>query len=284
MYCLAISGNGKILAVAGEDGRIFTWSSNGSAMSFWSITCSASVEKLLFVPGDMQLLAFSNEGSILAWYPGEHAPRKHVTSAHGKGIYAACFGNGGSELFTGGLDSWIRGWGPSTFDLLHEIKSPKHGVLSLLPFNENGNQFLISGNVNGTIAIFNIEECELVQSMSAHDGPVFCLEPVGNQFFISTGNDDFIRIWQNGDDRPLIEILASQGKVLDAMMLDGNTFVTAGGDGTIVTWKFDVASLACYQIARLAAHERTVEQFVLDPAGGAFYSLASDGCVKRWAI
>lgn len=247
-----------------------------------------SIEKMLFSPGDTQLLTFSNDGAICAWNIGEHLPARASRFAHGKGIHAACFSQDQAELFTGGLDGWIRGWHPSTFDMMHEIKATRHGVLALLPFNENDHAFIASGNVDGTIAIININDHEIVHSIPAHNGPIFCLTDVGTRHFISSGNDDFLRLWQIGNDTPLLEVHAGQGKVLDAMRLDIDggsfNFVTAGGDGSIVTWNLDVVSLACHQIARLSAHERTVEQLMPDPEKNGFFSLSCDGNVKHWTM
>ena len=293
MFCLAISGDGTILAVAGEDGRIFTWS-KAATLPFTSFAGRASVEKMLLVPGDERLLAFLENGTMEECNPGQVQHQSRVIAAHEKGIHAARLADDCPELFTGGLDGWVRCWDLSTLELLHEIKSPKHGVLSLLSCNLDGGALLFSGNANGTIAMIDADEWKIVHSLPAHDGPVFCLEPVTSEYFMSAGNDDFLRFWHFGNERPVLDVHAGQGKVLDALMLDApfnqalnvgteaKLIVTAGGDGTIAMWEFDMSSIACRHVASLPAHDRTVEQFVLDPAGGAFYSLASDGCVKQW--
>jgi WD40 repeat protein len=288
MFCLALSSDGSIIAIAGEDGRIFVGPSDTSQKPFYSMAWSGSIEKMVFTNGDEHLLTFSNDGAICAWNIGDRTIARNVRTAHGKGVYAACFSPDHAELFTGGLDGWVRGWHPTTFEMMREIKATRHGVLSILPFNDGDRAFLASGNVDGTITIINLDDQEIVHSLPAHDGPVFCLKAFGNQNFISAGNDDYLKLWQVGSDAPLLEVHAGQGKVLDALLLHDDeiafNFATAGGDGSIVTWNLDIASRACQYLARLPAHERTVEQLVLDPAGSAFYSLSSDGNVKRWTM
>jgi len=293
MFCLAVSGDGTILAVAGEDGRIFSWS-RGSTLPFTTLGGLASVEKMLFMPGDERLLAFLEDGTIHAWNPGTAQPAINVVAAHAKGIHAARLASDHLELFTGGLDGWIRSWTISNFELLHEIKSPKHGVLSLLPCKDDGNAFLYSGNVNGTIAMIDADEWKLVHSIPAHNGPVYYLGQIASRLFISAGDDDFMRFWRIGNEHSSLEVHAGQGKVLDVLLLEpafnlalkvdqgSRLLASAGGDGTIVLWEIDVDSIACRQVAKFPAHERTIEQLVPDPAGGAFYSLAADGCVKHW--
>nr|MDO8109976.1 hypothetical protein [Candidatus Sigynarchaeota archaeon] len=298
MFCMAISSDGRQLAAAGEDGRIFLWSPGQRAAPATLVAEGASVEKLLFFSSGERLLAFAGDGSFAAWDTTRFQVVNRVANAHGKGIYSACIDDRQQLLVTGGLDGWICGWDMDRFSKRFEVNSPKHGVLALLPVNDSDQSYLYSGNANGSINVFDISSQKRLYSVQAHDGPVFTLKrlPIPDSI-VSAGNDGVIKVWKGGIQDLAWKIQSGQGKVLDVLVLEpaarqmkhsGNNeaviFGTAGGDGTIKIWKLERSLREYCLVATLTAHDRTVEQLVLDPSGGDFFSLASSGSLKRWSF
>ncbi len=293
-FCMALSHDETRLFTGREDGRLFSWPLE-SGSNILNAHVDASIERMLLAD-DGKLVLLAGDGSITVMDETDLHFIAKRPGAHSRGIFSGAFDALGRVLVTGGLDGWIRSWRFPSLDPLAKTKSPKHGVLSLAIVPGGGEPLLFAGNVDGTIASFDLATLALAGSFRGHEGPVFSIKhlPGGDGLFnsgisyISAGSDGVVAAWEAGSPEPLLVIRSGQAKLLDVLPVprkEGTLTVwTASADGSIGAWLLAPGSpngaraeqLACFQV-----HDRTVEQLVVYTRARQVLSVASDGSLQR---
>lgn len=123
----------------------------------------------------------------------------------------------------------------------HNIKKSINTFFETCPiicitFNKKTKQ-LISGNLNGEIRIRTLTNDYKnvdTKTFKAHSGIIRTIKIFNNNYVITGGEDNMIKIWNmNGDQ---ISQFKHQNFVQAIEILDFNTIISASYDGTIKTW------------------------------------------------
>jgi WD40 repeat protein len=124
-----------------------------------------------------------------------------------------------------------------------------------------GNQFLVSGDLDGQIIIWN-EKGEKVRSIQGHKGRVFGLgHSVGTKRFISAGADKRAILWSESGDS--LRTFSHPEVVSSVIFLsNGEEFLTGSYDGLIRKWSVEGQILQEWK-----ASTGTVETLALSPNG-----------------
>ncbi|MEA5564215.1 WD40 repeat domain-containing protein, partial [Anabaena sp. UHCC 0399] len=99
-------------------------------------------------------------------------------------------------------------------------------------------QTIVSGGVDGTVRLWNLQGLPLAEPFRGHQGSVKSVAMSRDgQTIVSGGNDGTVRLW-NLQGLPLAELFRShQGWVNSvAISSDGQTIVSGGDDGTVRLW------------------------------------------------
>lgn len=105
-----------------------------------------------------------------------------------------------------------------------------------LAYNNQTKQ-LVSGNLNGEIAIRNLTDNYLqqeIKTFKAHKGIIRTIKFIDDNRMATGGEDNKVRVW-NLDGNLLAE-LEHQNFVQSIELLNNNTIISASYDGTIKTW------------------------------------------------
>ncbi|MEX2683174.1 MAG: WD40 repeat domain-containing protein [Candidatus Sigynarchaeota archaeon] len=293
-FCMALSHDEARVFTGREDGWLFSWPL-ASGTGIKKTRVDASIERIL-VTNDGNLVILAGDGSITILDSVDLHGIAHRDGAHSRGIFAGAFDARDRVLVTGGLDGWIRSWRFPSLDLIASNKSPKHGVLSLAILPDDDKPLLVTGNVNGSIASFDLDTLALKETFKGHDGPVFSMKAlssncgisIGDILYISAGGDGVVAAWKDGATEPLFVIRSAQAKLLDVLPVarqgDGVMIWTASADGSIGAWLLAPFGSTCTRAEQLAcfqSHDRAAEQLVACAGGQQLLSIASDGSLLR---
>lgn len=184
-------------------------------------------------------------------------------------------------LHSASLDNTIRAWDPydmSCVSTLHEV----HSEISCLLYSPT-NGFLISGNDDGSIRLWNPESGSTINLLE-HTNTVCCLDVAvrgRSELLLSAGFDGHVAIWDITKRRysmPQIETVFRAHAPYEILALKfnamNNTIVTAGNDRHIRVW-----SIFNYELqATLDGHTDSVTTLALD---GNFLLSGSEDCTVR---
>lgn len=123
---------------------------------------------------------------------GVHPAKHNLEPPHYDGIQALAIAN--SSLFSGSRDGYIKKWNLHDADLLQSISQPHRDWvcgLSILP----GNEILLSGCRNGTVAIWSTKSCTKLGECRAHDKPVHAVTCNSSSIFTAS-DDTTVRFWK----------------------------------------------------------------------------------------
>lgn len=141
-----------------------------------------------------------------------------------------------------------------------------------------GNKELISGGRDCKIKIWN-EKQNLIQTISEHESSVLDLTIKGDRFF-SASRDSSIASYSKVDNFYRVDkkVVTTHGTVLSIAACNGGGLVSGGADGSISFWKDDLVL-----VDEVQAHDGWCWQVISD-SRNIFFSIGSDGMLKRWGI
>jgi WD40 repeat protein len=199
----ALSADGKLLAVGGNDGAVY----------LLDLRTGKAVRRLVGPAEQASALAFSPDGKLLASGRDFDYPRKH------------------------GQDNPIQLWDVATGRELRRLVGHKDTVLSLA-FSPDG-KTLASGaeRYDGTLRLWDVATGKERLSLKGH-GEVrsVAFSPDGKEIATS-GMDRTIRLWDPAIGRELRRLIGHQADVMAvAFSPDGRLLASGGFDRTLRLW------------------------------------------------
>jgi WD40 repeat protein/DNA-binding CsgD family transcriptional regulator len=154
------------------------------------------------------------------------------------------------------------------------------GLLSIA-FNKSG-KLIATGDRNGEVRIWLVENLTLLSSFVGHDSGVRCVSfSPDNQTIASSGEDHLIKLWDinTGDCRQTLKGHRDYVRSVE-FSPDGHLLASGSDDKSIKLW--DVKTGKC--VRKLSSHTNFVRSVVFSQDGLILASCAEDKIIKLWYI
>lgn len=140
-------------------------------------------------------------------------------------------------------------------------------------------EFIVAGLVDGSIAIYDSSNYELLHTNKKHIGSVDSLVFNG-QYLISAGEDGDIRVWLwNGTRLRCENELNGHRQNIRALQATKTRLYSGGTDKSIRVW--NLSDFVC--LTTLSdAHEKNIQTLNLSENEKFLFSSGNDGIIKVW--
>jgi len=193
IHALAISGDGKLLATAGEDKTVKIWSKDGQPGAKPNLAgFTGPVKSVAFSPDNLRVAGAGPETLVFLVADGlvDQAMSEHAGPVNALAIT----GEKNDLVVTAGVDKTVR---LSTLAAAGRLGGHTGPINALAVFNDNQ---IVSGSEDGNVRHFNALTPQPVRAMN-HGAPVtsVAVRPDGQRFASGSANNT-IRLWnaQNG--------------------------------------------------------------------------------------
>jgi WD40 repeat protein/tRNA A-37 threonylcarbamoyl transferase component Bud32 len=234
-----------------DGARVVTASDDGTARVWDARTSKLIVAPLRHVQGTaVNVAELSSDGTRVVTAGDDHVarvwelpdssaedapPAAHLVvelTGHADNVVAVAFSDDDARIATGGFDRRAIVWDVASGQA---IASFEHAdVVSFVAFT-NGGRRLVTGSRDGTSPIWDIAEGGAKRGEQQLDSAVHAVAAAPTRGRVAIGTDDsLVTLWDGDRTTPLHGHL---GRVLAiAFTPDGQHFVTAGDDPTVVVW------------------------------------------------
>ena len=210
---LVLKGHtGYVTAVCLLPGRRLLSGSDDTTLRVWCLDDGSCERELTGHAGDVTcavvvaggdlVVSGSRDKTLRVWRVAPDAggrPCAHTLRGHNNTVYAlAALPDSASHVVSGGADSLICLWNAAagTCDRVIEALRCTTYSLAVLPAADGG--FMVSGSQDGTVAVWRLEDGELLAGMFGHRDSVLSIVPLPNGRVASGSQDGTIRVWHVG--------------------------------------------------------------------------------------
>ncbi len=285
---IAISKNGRLLASAGEGGRICLWElQTGRLLNAFYNRDKDQISSLDFNPSGT-LLAASGSWVGTVWDTAS-TQLKLELRGHEDGITSISFSPDGGEVMTGCADANVRMWRARDGEWLRTFsRRPPKVPVSSLAFSLDGAYEAI-GRVDGVTKVWDARQGGFLYDLKGHEGAVQSLAFSLNGSWLFSGSADrTMRVWDMNhgtvsafhpyfdrlDTIGVVAVGGREGLIASA----SGPFASSSLDDSIRLW------LSHYDRPTriLRGHRGTVRSVSYALDSDRLVSASSDGTIKLW--
>lgn len=293
LKAVAVSPDGKLVAVGGDDGILRVYQVDTGKNTFSSVSRNARIERVAFSPNGKMIGVADNTGNAAVYVPGAGNPMPMSVGVIDGTVGSECLGvaftadNG--AIFTCGRDGKARltaGPNPdgtsagNTATRLREF-SGHNGVVTDLAVTPDGKK-LITGGDDQTVRVWEVTSGKPVRSFQGHMTRVLAVAVRGDGRQIASASEDgAIRLWDLStadDHKALAE--ATEPVWAVAVSPDGKRLATAGADRKIRVYNPETGKLE----ATLTGHAASITSLAFFSDGNRLVSAGGDRVVKVWDV
>ncbi len=300
LLAVAVSPDGKLLAVAGEKGTLALFEVATGKRLRDLPGHTDTVKAVVFAHQGLWLVSAGEDKKIILWdLSKSETPRVVWSQKAPDKVTALAVSPDGKYLVSGGYDGNITLWKVDTgeklsqqFKVTEESTSQK-GVISHLAFDPKGERLASASYFDKTARLWEVKTGKVLQSLTGFSENMqnIIFSPNGEQ--VITSADDTIRLWKVNSGSPLnMTLKGHQGKVssLNFITQDGQDYlVSASQDRTLRIWDTNSGvTLRVLQGHTAGINDITVttpESKSSDLASQPtqqIFSVGEDGTVRRW--
>jgi WD40 repeat protein len=276
LWSLAISKDGKNLALGADDGTVrfwdiaaerVVWTLNAHQTAIWTMALSPTGDYLatgsddgqakiwdmktqenvhtLTNTGGVRAVAFDRDGKKLLM--GDRNGTVKVwdvrkgadilkTKGHAGPVAAVAYAPDGKTMASASGDKTIKVWDAISGQEKLTLRGHDSGVYGIA-FSPKG-RYLASGSWDRTVRLWDLDSGSQIAKLEGHTQDVWSVDfnPEGT-LFASTGEDQMVRIWDVESKKEVGAFRGSTGAILNIRFSPEPGFIVAGGkDGTARMW------------------------------------------------
>ncbi|MEU9337041.1 XRE family transcriptional regulator [Streptomyces sp. NPDC048290] len=273
---LALSPDGRTLAVAGNDSDVELWDFTGRRPLAVLSGHAGVVRSVMFSPDGRTLATGSNDGDIRLWDVRTRR-EKAAFSGHLGAVQAVAFSPDGRRLASAGADQKLRTWDVAGDGEALTLDG-HDDYINAVVFSPDG-RLVATASDDGTIRLWDTDARRSTAVLGGHSGAVrsVAFRPDGRTL-VSGSNDGTARVWDVGTRRSTAVLTGHTGAVRSvAYGPDGRTLASVSNDGTVRVWDRAGSRLR----AQLMGHTGTVSAVTYATADRLLTG-STDGTVRIW--
>ncbi|MEM6353546.1 MAG: AAA-like domain-containing protein [Cyanobacteria bacterium P01_D01_bin.14] len=274
LLTVAVSPDARLVASAGDIGKIRLWNRKGELLSVMA-GHSARVNQVVFSEDSQLIASASDDTSVKLWNP--EGKLLNTIEGHAEDVKSVAISPGKAPLIaSAGNDRLIRLW-TADGERVTSLKGHQAGINSIA-FSPDGQQ-IASVDAAGQLALWTVDG-ELIRMIQAHDdfAAHVSFSPDGTQ--IGTASyDRTVRLWdQQGNP---LKTLRGHGAAVTAVTFsgDGSRIASVSWDRTVRLWS-NQGSL----LTTLAGHSNRVQSVAFAPGDYQLLSASIDKTVRVWQL
>ncbi|MGE0609242.1 MAG: protein kinase [Pirellulales bacterium] len=281
--CVALSEDGKTLALGRWDGTLEVWDRLEMKRRF-SVPAAFGTElRQQTVVGcvamnpDATRIATGEFGNDMRLWDSQ-GELVQVLQGHTGSAGDLKFSPDGSQLATASSDRSVRLWNGTTGEFMGAFGPLPSNPLSIA-WSKDGQQLAIAG-YDGEIELRNLKDASVARTFRGHRGSANEVDwhPDGG-LLASCGHDGTVRIWNVADGRQTHLIRGHTDYVSNvAWLADGERVVSTANDGTSRVWNVHNRP----ERFEWTGHNHNVSSVSFRPDGDQFATAGRDGALILW--
>ncbi len=275
---VALDGQGKLLAVAGDDHLVRVIRLEDGRQLYELPAHTDWIRVVAFRPDGKMLATAGDDRRIRSWSVGRDA-RPLTLPAHRQVVYTLAYSPDGRMLATAGFEREVRVYDGDDGRMLRVFQAPIADVRAVV-FSPDGTRLAAAGG-GGKIRIWDVVTGKVVVDIEGHGRRTNTLaySPDG-RLLASAGCKRTVCLWDSQSGRSLGHLPERPCKVM-GLTFCGNTTLAAGGsDNVIYLWDITARE----QRAKLEGHTGSVSSLVFHPQTRELISGSFDTTVRVWNL
>lgn len=276
---VAITPNGKTLAMGGDNGAIRLWNVQTGKFTNTLKSHTAAIYALAFSPDGQTLVSGSADATIKIWNSHSGNLMRTLKRRSQAGVSALAISPDGKRLVSGDRIGTTEIWNLGTGELTNFFEG--HAILvTALAISSDG-QTLVSSSQDNTIKLWELPTGKLIRTLTAADSHHFlavALTPDGEKI-AGGGWDGTIRLWERRTGK-LTESLQVGSAPIDVLIFkpNGKTLVSGSQDGIIRLWDIQTGKPQ----RTLTGHSAAVNSLAISNDGQTLVSSSQDKTIRIW--
>ena len=235
---VTINKSGEWLAFgASKLGQLLVWEWQSESYILKQQGHFDSMNALVYSPDGQRIITTADDGKIKVW-DTESGFCTVTFTEHSSGVTACEFAKRGNVLFTSSLDGSVRAWDLIRYRNFRTFTAPTRLSFSSVAVDPSG-EVICAGSLDSfDIHIWSVQTGQLLDQLSAHEGPVSSLAfaPSGDTI-VSGSWDHTVRIWSIFGRTQTSEPIQLQADVLHvAFRPDSKQVAVSALDGQLTFW------------------------------------------------
>ncbi|XP_018441106.2 transcriptional corepressor LEUNIG_HOMOLOG isoform X2 [Raphanus sativus] len=274
VICCNFSSDGKLLASAGHDKKLYIWNMETLITESAPEEHGHIITDVRFRPNSTQLATSSFDKTIKIWDASEPGYFVRTITGHTAPVMSLDFHPNKTDLFCScDGNNEIRFWSIKSANCLRVIK----GASTQVRFQPRFGQMLAAAS-ESTVSIYDYDNDRRVHLFKGHSSDVnsVCWNPNGE--LIASVSEDSVKLWSlsSGD---CIQELSSSGNKFHSCVFHPTypNLLVIGGYQSLELW--NTKENKCMTIP---AHECVISALAQSPMTGMMASASHDKSVKIW--
>ncbi len=285
IFSLAFSPSGERLASASHDGVIRLWNWRRADLDPVILRGHEKmIVSVAFNPDGKSLISGAYDNTVRLWDMETPDSEPAVFPIHGGVLRSVGFQTDEQPIALGASGRIVQLWELNAPSALPEQLHGHQGTVWSLAFNSKEDEILASGDDDGTVRLWNLNQSDTQRTLGSHllgvSSVEFCQE---GQILASGGRDATIKLWDMQNHGELLDTLKGHEFGVNAVACSPNGKILASGsdDHTIRLWDLKNPGTV---IATLRGHTDDVNSIAFSRDGSLLASGSDDHTIRLWDL